>query len=270
MISGGFPDNSSASNTPTGLWTSIATGKLFDIGAEGTLAIPLFDNRSEFEIVNLNIMAKKGGKKDSAIKDDESRKRVEAEARSLNLVQYEVIQEKRQSELSNSKLNGLKIQTRWRDLMRLGIPRSNVVAKSVDLKKQIEVLAQIQARRLDRKLAALSNLKINLSEAEEQYNSALQHHIMNVNLLNNIQSSRLETLKAQYQSDLTILEGDFGGERLYFGNVDSRFMLTRPERGPIFWESWLGQSIPSRKQKPTLNMIIQVCEMMLRTRQSTC
>ncbi len=82
------------------------------------------------------------------------------------------------------------------------------------MKKEIEILRQVQSRRLDKKQAAIRNLKTYLKESENQFSNALQQHLINVDILIDLQNSRLETLKEQFQGDLSTLENEFNHERI--------------------------------------------------------
>lgn len=89
-----------------------------------------------------------------------------------------------------------------------------MVAKSLELKKQLEILAQVHSRRIDRKQAAIENLQRYMKESEEQYTSALQSHFINIDTLIELQNSRLETLRAQFDADMAILDTEFNTEKL--------------------------------------------------------
>lgn len=88
-----------------------------------------------------------------------------------------------------------------------------ILAKSEDLKKQIQVLEQVHARRLDRKEAGIQNLRLSLEESDKQFGTALQAHLINVDTLINLQNSRLNTLKSQFEGDLAELEQEFLTEK---------------------------------------------------------
>lgn len=139
-------------------------------------------------------------------------------------------QEKQLIEEENTRLNTLKIQNRWKEILKLGKEIAIILsrcikshkllnayfclAKSDELKKEIEILRQVQSRRLDRKQAAIRNLKTYINESEDQFSNALQQHLINVDILIDLQNSRLETLKEQFQGDLSNLETEFNAERM--------------------------------------------------------
>ncbi|KAJ3306390.1 Dynein regulatory complex subunit 2 [Kappamyces sp. JEL0829] len=89
-----------------------------------------------------------------------------------------------------------------------------IAAKSEEIKKEIEVLKQVQSRRLDRKQAAIQNLKTYVRESEEQFSNALQQHLINIDTLIELQNSRLETARGHFQADLATLENEFNTERM--------------------------------------------------------
>ena len=55
--------------------------------------------------------------------------------------------------------------------------------KSVELKKDIEILSQTFERVIDRKDAILKSLVKDLEEAEEQYQTAIKSHLQNLRKL---------------------------------------------------------------------------------------
>lgn len=113
--------------------------------------------------------------------------------------------EKQQQEEKISNLNSLKIQNKWRDIMK--------AAKTADLKEQLDALRSIHDRHVDAKRAAVENLEQDLIEAEEQFSTALQTHLINTDTLIDLQHGRLSTLQEQFENDLRELEGEFHAER---------------------------------------------------------
>eukprot|EP00842_Homolaphlyctis_polyrhiza_P000154 jgi/Hompol1/1139/HPOL_001068-RA len=155
-------------------------------------------------------MAKKGGKKGKKgdkgakndfqnLKDEETRKKMIEEAKLK-------AKEKLMAEEKNFHLNTLKIQNRWRDIMK--------IVKSEELRKHVEILRQVHNRHLDRKNVAIENLDHDLAEAEEQFATALQAHMINIDTLIDLQNYRLSNLKTQFESDLTMIDIEFNTERL--------------------------------------------------------
>ncbi|KAI9309711.1 coiled-coil domain-containing protein 65-like protein, partial [Zopfochytrium polystomum] len=108
-------------------------------------------------------------------------------------------------EEKNSRLNLLKIQNKWREIMK--------AAKAADLQSQVESLHHIHQRHIDRKNATIAALEQDVKEAEEQFATALQTHCINTDTLIDLQLGRLETLQCQFQTELLDLENEFHSER---------------------------------------------------------
>ena len=92
-----------------------------------------------------------------------------------------------QREAKFSATNRLKIQNNWRKIMRS--------AKVKNLRIDIEILSQNHERDVDRKDAIVQMLDRDLEEAEEQYQMALRSHLQNVDILIDLQDSRLLALE---------------------------------------------------------------------------
>ena len=105
-----------------------------------------------------------------------------------------------------SSTNRLMIQNQWRKIMRL--------AKVESLRKEIEIMSQNHERDVDRKDAVIQMLDRDLEEAEEQYQMALRSHLQNIDLLIDLQDSRLLALENEFENDLQTLEDEFEAERL--------------------------------------------------------
>ncbi|ORX43304.1 hypothetical protein BCR36DRAFT_586780 [Piromyces finnis] len=132
------------------------------------------------------------------LKDEESRRRmIELAAAKLK--------EKVEFEEKNSKLNMLKINNRWREIMK--------IAKSQELKNQAEILEQVHQREFDRKNNAIKNLEQEIVEANKQFSTALQSHLINVDNLIDLQVKRLNNLELQFSVDLSMLENEFNTEK---------------------------------------------------------
>ncbi|ORY37053.1 hypothetical protein BCR33DRAFT_854921 [Rhizoclosmatium globosum] len=149
-------------------------------------------------------MAKKG-KKEKGVKTEAQLLKEEEARRKLMEETKAKAKEKQLVEEKNSKLNNLKIQARWRDIMKL--------VKVKELKSQVEALHQIHERHMDRKTAATVTLERDLQEAEEQFSTALQAHCINTDTLIDLQLGRLATLQNQFGSELGLLEAEFHTER---------------------------------------------------------
>lgn len=101
--------------------------------------------------------------------------------------------------------NRMKILTHWRRIMR--------VAKTEQLKKDIQVYQQNHDREVDAKDAILQMLDRDLEEADEQYQMALRNHKIRIDQLIDIQTSRLRGLHEEFERDLAILKSEFDQEK---------------------------------------------------------
>merc|ERR1719504_368449 len=108
-------------------------------------------------------------------------------------------------EMKNTKYNMSKIQESWLKVMR--------VAKTKQLKKQVEIISQNHERDVDRKDAILQMLDRDLDEAEEQHQVAVGSHLLNVDRLLEIQQSRLLALEDDFKQDVVTLTEEFRIER---------------------------------------------------------
>ena len=104
-----------------------------------------------------------------------------------------------------SHFNRMKILTHWRKLLRL--------AKTEQLKKEIQIYQQNHDREVDAKDAILQMLDRDLDEAEEQYQMALRNHLIHVDELIDLQASRLRGLEEEFQRDIEIVQSEFDGEK---------------------------------------------------------
>ncbi|KAJ3183720.1 Dynein regulatory complex subunit 2 [Gaertneriomyces sp. JEL0708] len=142
-----------------------------------------------------------GGQKGefASIKDEESRRKFLQDIK-------DKAKEKQAIEEKNGRLNSLKIQTRWREVMK--------AAKARELAQQIAVLKQVHERHLDQKNAAIKDLAKNVEDAEEQLQAAIQSHCMNIDTLIQLHESRMRTLQDQFEVDLGVLDEEFSSERM--------------------------------------------------------
>jgi len=115
------------------------------------------------------------------------------------------VNQKKIVEEDNSRINSLKINAKWREIMK--------IEKSKQLQLQLQILQQTHLRHLDRKNGAISDLDKNVSEAEAQYANALKSHMINADTLVDLQESRLFTLRSNFTADLDSLESEFENER---------------------------------------------------------
>eukprot|EP00762_Andalucia_godoyi_P000022 ANDGO_02237.mRNA.1 Coiled-coil domain-containing protein 65 homolog len=113
--------------------------------------------------------------------------------------------QKLEEETKLSAVNAKLIENFWRDKMR--------EAKTIELKKQIEVLAQQHDRQVDRKDAILSMLLADLDEAEEQYRMTLRTHLQNVDALIALHRERISDFEREFEVQLHDLQIEFDEER---------------------------------------------------------
>ncbi|KAJ3042758.1 Dynein regulatory complex subunit 2 [Rhizophlyctis rosea] len=146
---------------------------------------------------------KKKGKKDKGgkdpLKDEETRKMMMA-------LMKEQAKQKQALEEKMTALNQLKIQNRWREIMK--------AAKARTLLSEIQTLRQIHHRHLDHRNASIQTLSRDVVEAEEQFATALQAHCMNVDTLIELQTNRLQMLQGMFEEELGGLEVEFETERV--------------------------------------------------------
>jgi len=110
-----------------------------------------------------------------------------------------------QEEQKITNFNRKKILTEWRKIMRM--------AKTDELKREIEIYSQNHEREVDSKDAVLQMMDRDLEEAEEQYQTALRNFMIHVDRLLALQDSRLESLNQEFERNLGILENEFKQER---------------------------------------------------------
>jgi hypothetical protein len=84
------------------------------------------------------------------------------------------------------------------------------------LKTQVQVLENVHSRHIDRKGLALEHLDNDMFESEEQFATALQAHLISIDTLVDLQNSRLETLRSQFEGDVSILDAEFTSEKYMF------------------------------------------------------
>ena len=87
------------------------------------------------------------------------------------------------------------------------------VAKTEQLKKEIQIYQQNHDREVDAKDAILQMLDRDLEEADEQFQMALRNHKIRVDQLIDIQKSRLKGLHEEFERDLSILKTEFDIEK---------------------------------------------------------
>ncbi|DBA85017.1 TPA: Para-hydroxybenzoate--polyprenyltransferase, mitochondrial precursor (PHB:polyprenyltransferase), variant 2 [Trebouxia sp. C0005] len=113
--------------------------------------------------------------------------------------------ERQQKEQAYGHMNAVKIHNQWRRIMRM--------AKTEELKQDIEILSQSYDRTVDRKDALIQALDRDLEDAEEQYGTALRGHLQVVDSLQDMQYARMKTMQEQFQTNLKALQEEFDSER---------------------------------------------------------
>ena len=115
------------------------------------------------------------------------------------------LKDKLAKEEKSVKFNLSKLQNQWRVIMR--------ESKSIELRKNIEILSQTFERIVDRKDAILKSLVKDLDEAEEQYQMSLRSHLQNLHKLIDFQGNRLVKADEEYEEELDSLKDEFDTER---------------------------------------------------------
>ena len=118
----------------------------------------------------------------------------------LDFLKEKVIREEKYS-----KLNSLKLQDKWRMILR--------EAKTENLRTEIEVVKQTFERAVDNKGAILQALSEELLEAEEQYMISHRSHLSELDKLYDLQTRRLTTLDREFDGDLEHLQREYETER---------------------------------------------------------
>eukprot|EP00925_Amoebophrya_sp_RCC4383_P006962 GSA25T00005839001.1 len=123
----------------------------------------------------------------------------------LNEIRKNWLKEKSTIEQKHSKYNASKIQESWLKIMRS--------AKTKQLKREVEIIAQSHERDMDRKDAIMQMLDRDLDEAEEQHQFAIRTHLLNMETLMEIQQSRLEELQQDFQREVEAIETEWSQEK---------------------------------------------------------
>ena len=80
------------------------------------------------------------------------------------------------------------------------------IAKTEELKNEIDIYSQNNQRELDSKEAFIQMLDKNLDEAENQYQIAIRNHLIHIETLMSVQNSRIHGLQEEFRRDVSILE----------------------------------------------------------------
>jgi DNA-binding protein H-NS len=100
-------------------------------------------------------------------------------------------------------------------------------AKSEALAQQLVDLRELHQRRVNRSNHTLMLAGDILSEADTQYNVAVQAHLQNLDTLVDLHSRRIQDLESHHSLQVAELEADFGGERAQLTALHAR------ERGAL-------------------------------------
>ncbi|KAL0232951.1 hypothetical protein GEMRC1_011698 [Eukaryota sp. GEM-RC1] len=104
-----------------------------------------------------------------------------------------------------SKINRLKVEEGWKELMR--------VRKTESLRKELEQLASLHELRVDSKDAIIAALDRELDLAEEQYTDAHRSHLRHIDLLLDLQKSSVERLNVSFDTSLEELRKTYADEK---------------------------------------------------------
>ena len=118
----------------------------------------------------------------------------------LDFLKEKVIREEKYS-----KLNTLKLQDKWRMILR--------GTKTDNLRTEIEVVKQTFERVVDNKGAILQALSEELLEAEEQYMISHRSHLSELDKLYDLQTRRLNALDREFDEELEHLQREYATER---------------------------------------------------------
>ena len=129
---------------------------------------------------------------------------VENELKRIKM-QRQHLKQQMQDEQKMAHFNRMKILTYWRKVLRL--------AKTEQLKKDIQIYQQNHDREIDAKEAMVQMYDRDLDEAEEQYQMALRNHLIHIDDLIALQQSRLRGLHEEFERDVAIIKDEYDRER---------------------------------------------------------
>ena len=116
-----------------------------------------------------------------------------------------ILKERLESEKAAASLNKKKVENAWLKIMRM--------AKTSELRRDVDVLSQGHERDVDRKDALLQMLDQDLDEAEEQFSTAVTDHLAHLDRLLELQDSRLSGLESAFETQLAAVEAEYEAER---------------------------------------------------------
>ena len=123
----------------------------------------------------------------------------------LAKMKKDILRSKIESEHKIVNFNKKKLLTYWRKIMR--------IAKTEELRNEIDIYSQNNQRELDSKEAFIQMLDKNLDEANSQYQIALRNHLIHIDTLLSVQNSRVQGLMEEFRRDVNILEQEYLTER---------------------------------------------------------
>ena len=88
-----------------------------------------------------------------------------------------------------------------------------LIEKTLKLINDFETMRQGHYRQLDRMDAMIDRRDKDLDEAEDQYQTALQSHLINIENLIAVQTARLDAAHKQFIDELNTIEGEFSSEK---------------------------------------------------------
>jgi hypothetical protein len=122
----------------------------------------------------------------------------------------EDLKRKLQNEQKIVTFNQKKLLTYWRKIMR--------IAKTEQMKNEIDIYSQNDQRELDSKEAFIQMLDKNIDETEEQYQVALRNHLIHLEELMLLQNSRLRGLNEEFERDVKLIEEEFDRVKKIFNS----------------------------------------------------
>ncbi|KAK9816665.1 hypothetical protein WJX72_003464 [[Myrmecia] bisecta] len=157
-------------------------------------------------------MPPKKGKPKKTETDEERAARLEAEAAAAEEGSHRreeaarlALREKQRREQGYAHMNGIKIHNQWRRIMRM--------AKTEELRQEIEILSQAHERNVDRKDSIIQMLDRDLEDAEEQFGNAHRGHLQVMDQLLDLQYQRMQALQQQFAANLAALQTEFEAEK---------------------------------------------------------
>ena len=102
------------------------------------------------------------------------------------------------------------------------------MVKQAHLSRSVSRTCHLQQRYPNREYPC--HIKRDLEEAEDQFQTAMRSHLVNIDVLIKLHDSRLYALERNFQNELLTLQTDFHEEKY---EMTVRFRLERKELGAI-------------------------------------